>query len=333
KNMAAMSLTILLTLKRQGVPLKRDLIFACVADEEMGSQKGSLWLVDHHPDLVRAEYGLNECGGFTSHFAGVRFYPIQVAEKGICWTTLRTKGAPGHGSLPHKDNAVVKLARAIERLGRRDFPMHRVHEVDVFINTMADHLKFPNKQVLRLMLNPKFNRFIVERILPEDIRPAFRANFRNTVSPTVLRAGSKTNVIPSGAEAKVDGRVLPGSDRDQFLAEMRAVVGPDVDFDVDLYAPPTVFDPHTPLMKKIYDVVTRHDPAGIPVPFMISGFTDAKAYAKLGTTVYGFAPVRMPEGLSFPKLFHGHDERCTVEGFEFGTRCLYEVVSEFAGGR
>ncbi|MBZ0251802.1 MAG: M20/M25/M40 family metallo-hydrolase, partial [Candidatus Methylomirabilis sp.] len=323
KNMAAMSLMTMLVLKRSAARLRRDVIFVACADEEMGSGLGSLWLVDNHPDLVRAEYGLNECGGFTSHFSGVRFYPVQVAEKGFCWTTLRCTGDPGHGSMPHGNNAVVKLARAVERLGEVQFPMHPVAEVEAFIRGMAEHLGFPTSAALRLMLDPRFNRFVVERLIPEDLRGAFRANFRNTVSPTVLRAGSKTNVIPSSAEAKVDGRVLPGQDRESFLAEMREIVGPDVEFHVDNYGPPTVFSAETPLMEKIFEVLRRHDTAAVPVPFMISGFTDAKAYAKLGTIVYGFNPIMMPKDLSFTKLFHGHDERCTVEGFEFGLRCLY----------
>lgn len=117
KHMVAMSLVVMLLAKRHALPLKRDLIFAAVADEEMAFDYGSRWLVENHPDLLRAEYGLCEMGGILTSFAGRRIYPIQVAEKGVCWLRMRARGQPGHGSTPHGDNAVVHLARALARLG------------------------------------------------------------------------------------------------------------------------------------------------------------------------------------------------------------------------
>src|SRR5262249_34168473 len=119
KNMAAMAVMVVKLLRRTGARLKRDVIFAGVADEEAGCDFGSKFLVEEHPDLVRAEYALGEVGGFTLHVQGRRFYPIMVAEKGLCWLRVRARGTPGHGSLPREDNANVRLARAVARLGRR----------------------------------------------------------------------------------------------------------------------------------------------------------------------------------------------------------------------
>ena len=114
KNMVAMSATVLSLLARGGHRLRRDLIFAGVADEEAGCDRGSMWLVDNHPDKVRAEYAISEIGGFTLHSGGKRFYPVQVAEKGLCWLTITSRGTPGHGSIPNRasESATRPAARA-----------------------------------------------------------------------------------------------------------------------------------------------------------------------------------------------------------------------------
>jgi acetylornithine deacetylase/succinyl-diaminopimelate desuccinylase-like protein len=124
KNMVAMSLMTLVLLQRQGVRLDRDVIFAAVADEEAGARHGSLFLVEKHPELVRAEYVLTEVGGHTMHVGAARFYPVQVSEKGLCWFELRAEGPPGHGSMPHPHNAVARLARAIAALADARLPQH-----------------------------------------------------------------------------------------------------------------------------------------------------------------------------------------------------------------
>ena len=133
KNMVAMSLMTLILLKRAGMALERDVIFAAVADEEAGSRLGAQFLVEHHPELVRAEYVLNEIGAYTLHLGDAVFYPIQVAEKGICWFELTAQGTAGHGSMPRPDNAVVRIARAIDALGTVRLPFHDVPVVESFL--------------------------------------------------------------------------------------------------------------------------------------------------------------------------------------------------------
>jgi acetylornithine deacetylase/succinyl-diaminopimelate desuccinylase-like protein len=124
KNMAAMSLETVLLLHREHVALDRDVIFAAVADEEAGSRHGSLFLAEKHPDLVRAAFVLGEVGGHSVTVGATRFYPVQISEKGICWFELTAKGEPGHGSMPHSNNAVVRLARAVAALGGTRLPQH-----------------------------------------------------------------------------------------------------------------------------------------------------------------------------------------------------------------
>jgi acetylornithine deacetylase/succinyl-diaminopimelate desuccinylase-like protein len=333
KNMVAMSLMVLTLLKRTGARLERDVIFAAVADEEAGSNHGARYLVDRHPELVRAEYVLNEIGGYTLYFGDAVFYPIQVAEKGICWFELSAEGVAGHGSMPRPDNAVVRVARAVEALGRVRLPQHNTAVVENFLKKLAERAPFPQKQAILLLLEPRVSGAVLEVLSRRDIgeAAAMAAMLRNTASPTGLAAGKKINVIPSTARAQIDGRIIPGQSIESYLAEVRRVVGDDVKVTVLEGREGSVFDSDTPLFGAICSTLERHHPGAIPVPFMIPGFTDSSAYRALGATCYGFSPVKMPAGLSYPALYHGDDERIPVAGFAWGLRVLYDLVRRFCG--
>lgn len=331
KNMVTMSLMTLVLLKRAGVALDRDVILACVADEEAGSREGAVFLVEKHPELVRAEFVLNEVGGHTMHMGDKRFYPVQVAEKGICWFELVAEGEPGHGSMPHPGNAVVKLSKAIARLGELRLPQHHVPVVEQFLRTLADGAPFPQRKALPMLLSPALAGTILDvlqRANPDQAR-SLNAMLRNTVSPTMLEAGRKVNVIPSSARAQLDGRILPGQTVESFLDEVRRVIGTELRIVVHESHEPATFDARTPLFSAIERALKRHDPEGIPVPYMIPGFTDSFAYGRLGAVCYGFSPVRLGPELNFTRMYHGHDERIPRDGYLWGQRLLYELVRDF----
>jgi acetylornithine deacetylase/succinyl-diaminopimelate desuccinylase-like protein len=332
KNMAAMSLETIVLLARHRVPLDRDVIFAGVADEEAGSRHGSLFLVERHPELVRAEFVLTEVGGHTLHVGGERIYPIQVSEKGICWFELTAEGEPGHGSMPSPKNAVVRLARAVQALGSTRLPLHPTPVVEAFVDALAKHSPFPQGWILPLLLSPTLSSPIVDLVAKADPASArgLDAMLRNTATPTALAAGRKVNVIPSSATATIDGRTIPGQSRDAFLREVLEAIGDDLGVRVIESHDGTVFDSKTALFETIAAVLGAADPGSATVPYMVPGFTDAFAYAKLGAICYGFAPLRMPPGVPFTKLFHGHDERISVEGFGWGLEVLHEVVRRFS---
>jgi acetylornithine deacetylase/succinyl-diaminopimelate desuccinylase-like protein len=333
KNMVAMSLMSLVLLKRQGVALDRDVIFAAVADEEAGSRHGSLFLVERHPDLVRAEYVLTEVGGHTMHVGAARLYPVQVSEKGLCWFEVQAEGPPGHGSMPHPHNAVVRLARAITALSEARLPQHNTEVVSAFVRAIATRAPFPQRRLLPLLLNRAFSGALTRRLEARNLEQALGLNamLRNTASPTMLSAGKKINVIPSMAAVQVDGRLIPGQTLDSFLAEIRTVVGDDVRLTVLEDHPGLTFDSKTELFSAIGQVLERHDPDALPVPYMIPGFTDAFAYQKLGAVCYGFSPVRLGPEVNFSRMYHGHDERIPVAGFSWGLRVLFELVRDFCG--
>ena len=333
KHMAAMSSLVLCRLAAEKRPLKRDLIFAAVADEEAGCDEGSRFLVEKHPDRVRAEYAVGEAGGFTVNVQGKAIYPVQVAEKGTVWMTLKAKGSPGHGSMPREDNAVVRLSEAIARLGRTKLPHHLTAAAAAYIDAIAAAAPMPQSLLLRQLKNPLFAGRILKLIPDKSVANALAAVLANTASPTILRAGSKTNVIPGEAEAEVDGRSLPGQSTEDFVREIRHVVGEDIEIRVDRAMPPIETPAASPLWDAIVATIAEHHPGSTCVPTLMPGFTDAKQWSRLGARCYGFCPVRFPEGgPRFGDLFHGHDERIPVEGLKWGVKVLYDLVVRFAGG-
>jgi acetylornithine deacetylase/succinyl-diaminopimelate desuccinylase-like protein len=328
KNMAAMSVMVLKALHRQQVPLDRDLIFAAVADEEAGCALGSQYLVDHHPDEVRAEYVLGEQGAFTQVLNGRRLYPIQVAQKGSVWLRASTEGAPGHGSMPRQDNAVLALCAALAKLTPNALPLHPTASARRFIRALAAAQPLAARTLMPLLLNPRFSDRMLARIPDPGSARAINAILRNTATPTVLRAGDKTNVIPARAEAELDGRILPGQRPEDLLRELTELLGPTVKLEVLRTMPPVEASSDTPMFEHLAAAIPRLDPEGVAVPFIIPGFTDAEPFCRLGATWYGFSPVWFPPEprASFAELFHGIDERIPVEGFHRGLACLYQVV-------
>lgn len=332
KHMAAMSACVMALLARdvkEGRKLSRDVIFAAVADEEAGCALGSIFLADDHPDEVRAEYMLGEIGAFSLHLFGRTFYPIQVAEKGVCWVRATYVGEPGHGSMPNPDSAVVRLARGVERLGRTRLPMHPTAIVKSFLEKVSRELPAPQRQVLGRLSTPQVAALILDYLVRDPgQRRSFGAMLSNTASPTVMRAGSKVNVIPGRASIDIDGRTLPGQSESGFLEELKEALGGDPQIEVLRSLPAVEASPETALYEHLAATLRRNDPTGHPVPYLIPGFTDAKAYARLGTICYGFSPVKFDptHEVNFTRMYHGHDERVPVAGLQWGVRVLYEAV-------
>jgi acetylornithine deacetylase/succinyl-diaminopimelate desuccinylase-like protein len=330
KQMVAMSVAVVGLLARLGVPLRRELKLAAVADEEAGCAAGSAWLVDHHPDAVRAGHALGEVGGATLYLGGRPFYPVQVAEKGIAWLRATATGATGHGSIPRDDNAVVRLSEFLARVGRRRLPLHPSPEVRRFLDALGGLQGRAGRAAIPLLLRPRLSELVLRRGVrdPGMVR-LLSALLRNTASPTVVHAGAKVNVIPGRAEAELDGRIAVGSSEAELLAELRALAGPGIE--LDLLAPsrpPTTSPPDGELFDTVAAVVAEHHPEATAVPTVTPGFTDAKFWSRLGTACYGFAPIRLEPGdPDFAAMFHGDDERVPVAGLKAGLRMLADVVA------
>ncbi len=330
KNLTALELMVLLLLHREGIPLKRDLILVACADEEEQGDRGLAWLVVNHPDLIRAEYAINEGGGVSLDLRGQSYFTCQTAEKGVCSLRLRASGEAGHGALPHDENAVVMLAEAVAKLGSTPLPVHLTTTTRRFIERLARGQGQETATLVRGLLDPAASSFLL-RQLPISHAWALMLHgmLHNTATPTVLQAGQKINVIPSTAEALVDGRILPGQHPEQFLREVADVVGPAVDIQVEEFAPPLEADPDSPLYRTIDDTLQDLEPESILLPLMVCGATDAKHLAPLEITTYGFCPMRDEGAVSPLQLAHAHNERISLENVRFGLRVLYEVVRRF----
>ena len=332
KNMVAMELQTMLLLKRRGVRLKRDVIFLAAADEEVGGRQGAGWVVDHHPDLIRAEYALNEGGGNAREVNGTLYYHVQTAEKGIQRFRLRARGSPGHGSVPREDNAVLTLAAMLLRLRDQRLPIHLTATSRAYIEGLAAAQPEPLRSQFLDVLDPaRCDGAIASLPVEQSLKRQINAVLRNTVSPTILQAGSQINVIPSIAEAHCDGRILPGQTRASFLRELRDLFGDDAE--IEFLTPEQSFgpleaEPSGPLWETIERVLRERFPGCAVVPKMLAGATDAKHVARLGTKVYGFAP-ELFTGPDESARIHGHDERIGVESLKWGAATLYEVVERF----
>ena len=329
KNMVTTSAMCLLLLKRAGVPLKRDLIFCGVADEETGGDYGAQFMVNEHPDKVRAEYSISEVGGFPLEMFGTRFYLIQVAQKGMCWLRIKTRGDPGHGSFPNRNSALIKAAGIAATLGARRLPQHNVEAATRFIKLLSKHLKFPKNIILKQLLNPVLSNIILDRVIPQkDMAQALEAMLHNTANPTVISAGEKTNVIPSEAIIEVDGRPLPGFTKDDFIKEIRTLIGDEAEIEVFREVAAAEAPAGDPIVDLMDEIISRQDPGALVAPYLVTGSTDATHWKKLGMKCYGFSPVKLPQDASFTSLFHGHDERIPIEGFHFGLKVLFELVTK-----
>lgn len=319
KNMIGMMIAVARHFKRTGIVPPRDLVFAFVADEEAGGKYGCGWLVENRPDLFAGiTEAIGEVGGFSLTVprrdgGERRLYLIETAEKGMQWMRLTAHGRAGHGSFVHDENAVTTLAGAVARLGNHQFPLVLTDPVAQFLTAVGEETghafdpESPDLDGTIAKLGP------IARIVG--------ATLRDSANPTMLSAGYKANVIPGTAEATVDCRVLPGR-LAEFEATVDELIGPDVtrEWITSLPAYETTFDGD--LVDAMNAALLTVDPEARIVPYMLSGGTDAKHFARLGIRCFGFIPLRLPPDLDFAALFHGVDERVPVESLTFGTDVL-----------
>jgi acetylornithine deacetylase/succinyl-diaminopimelate desuccinylase-like protein len=300
------------------------LVFAFVADEEHGGHYGAQWLVDNRPYLFDGvTEAIGEVGGFSltvpRHDGGERrLYLIETAEKGLSWMRLTARGPAGHGSMVHDQNPVTAVAEAVARLGRHRFPLVLTDTVTQFLAAVSEETGLTFDTELADLEGT------IEKLGPNA--RMLKAVLHDTANPTMLKAGYKANVIPATAEAVVDCRILPGR-KAAFEAEVDELIGPDVtrEWIRDFASYETSFDGD--LVDAMNAAVLALDPDGRTVPYMLSGGTDAKAFARLGIRCFGFSPLRLPPDLDFAALFHGVDERVPIDSLRFGTDVLAHFLT------
>jgi acetylornithine deacetylase/succinyl-diaminopimelate desuccinylase-like protein len=225
-----------------------------------------------------------------------------------------------------RGGAVAGLARLLRTLDRRRLPVHVTHVPRRMLETIAAELPAPAAAVIRGLLNPRLPDGLL-RVLGEPGR-AFDPLLHNTVNATIVRAGDQMNVVPSEATVELDGRLLPGFAPDDFLAELRAVVGDDVELEVLRHERGRT-EPDLALFGLLAGVLRERDPGATPVPMLLPGVTDGRIFAKLGIQTYGFLPMQLPTELRFTQLLHAADERVPVDAVEFGAAAIRAVLERY----
>jgi len=323
KGMGIMELLVLFLLKRHRVELGRDVLFLAVADEEEGSRFGMHWLAEHHPELLRADAVINEGAYGFGELLGHRGLVFGVAptEKAPLWLRLRTRGRPGHGSLPHGHNAAARLARALGRLVEARQPVVLRPEMQVTLETLQREGFLPDALDIRDV------SVLTAAAQGNDL---LRALLTNTVTLTTFAAGSKHNVIPAEASSTLDCRLLPGQDADAFLADLRGVIEDDaVEIETVYRFDPLVSPLRTELLEHVEATLAAETDGGVVLPMISPGFTDNRIYRAAGVPAVGFIPVL----LTTEELggVHGHDERISTANLRLGTRLLLDLVRRAAG--
>lgn len=316
--------------------LRRDVLFTCSADEEAGGNAGAKWIAEHRPDWLRAAGALNECGGVATTVAGRRLYPIQVAEKGYAAYRIAVRGTWGHGSMPREDNAAVLAAELIRRLAVPG-PTRITPVMGRFLEQAAAALPGEAATILRGLASDAPGH--AEAALAASCDPmyarALQALVRDTISPDVVHAGIKYNVIPGDAEVQIDCRLLPGTTEADLRAMIEARLGPALaavcELELLVFGAPVESPSAGPLFDLLARTIVDHDPAGIPIAAMAPFGTDAKFTSALGVPTYGFFPLKLDPEERFLERFHGVDERVSVEALRWGLPVLYDVVRRFCG--
>ncbi|MFJ5834175.1 M20/M25/M40 family metallo-hydrolase [Streptomyces sp. NPDC093089] len=325
KGTVAMVLALVRAWARTGHRPRRDLVLAFLADEEATGEYGSRHVVrTHREHFAGVGEAISESGGFSittrPRHAGTdaRVYPIAVGERGTAWMRLTARGTAGHGSGSAQDNAVAELVHALARLTTHRWPT----VVPPAVATLLDTLD----RILGIRIDR--TRLEDEAARLGQLGELFDCTIRHTTNPTVLQAGHKVNVIPSLARAEVDGRFLPGA-QTTFLETVDRLLGPKVTREFINCEEAVAADHEGPAFAAMADALRSQDPHAHPVPFIQSGGTDAKAFAKIGISTYGFTPLLLDPHLHYFGMFHGVDERVPVTGLDFGVRVLHRFLTTY----
>ncbi|MEM4474735.1 MAG: M20/M25/M40 family metallo-hydrolase, partial [Candidatus Bathyarchaeia archaeon] len=338
KSMTAIEVIVMKLLKRNNVQLRGDVIFAATADEERGGQAGAGWLVENHFEKVKAEYVINEGGGQAIPVNGRNIFTVQTAEKGILWLKVKSKGTPGHGSIPGvADNAILRMCHVIEKLGKYRDPIFLTSTVKHFLEVMAKESPHLGLLLKALVENPANGDEFIDKIAEQDkaFAEELRAMLRMTIAPTMVRGGIKENIIPSECEAVFDCRILPGQTTFSALSKIKTILGnvcdmEKLEFEVIQSNEPSESPIDTPLYHTITRTLREFDSNCSVTPILLTGGTDSRFFRKLGAVCYGFHPMvsDLPYG-EILKMIHGVDERISTRNLIFGTTILYNVVEKF----
>lgn len=334
----------IMELVKNRVPLHRDVIFLSEADEESGPYNTS-WLADSHWNLMDCEFALNEGGWIIKNSkGGVQYVSISTGDKVSVPLILTAKGTSTHSSMPRPDSAIFILSKAMARLADYETPVELTPSTRQFFETLAKTSGPPLSKSFEDLVNSRDPEVVREASREISKNVLLHAIMRNTFAPVFLKAGFRGNVIPGSAQATLNLRLIPGTDLQKFIAQIREVIDdPRVDVSI-----PSGDNPDATRVKKLVEEAESLKSSstdtdlyraleagahsvwpGAPVtPYLFQAGTDATAWRSRGVPVYGIYPYPITsEDLT---RMHGNDERVSIESLEQGTEMIYKTLVQVA---
>ncbi len=322
KGLGVMFMLALEQMIRDGVTFRRPVIYLAVPDEETGGRYGTAWLIEHHD--IDPEWVWDEGDGWPNDLGrGNTVYAVNVAEKRCQHVVVTARGIPGHASMPHDDNAIVTLLRALDRVLSNPRPLRSNEVTTAMFRSIAQSQPFPASVLMRKLDNPWALRLAAHRL---EAEPFWAAMLRDTVALTVVRASDVVNVISEYAEAEVDCRLLPDTDLDEFTGWMNRLISDErVEVTVKYRSDPVgITNLEGPFIDAVKHAVELHHPGAVVVPKMFAASSDSRYWRELGCPAYGFAPLVLEKadlGLS-----HGIDERISIDNLVRGVEIARSIT-------
>ncbi len=325
KGLGVVFLLALESLIKEGVKFRRPIVMTAVPDEEAGGS-GMKWLVENHAAAIDPEWVWDEgSGGLKGMFGSGILFAIAVAEKTVQWLKLIATGDPGHGSMPHNNNANVTLVNALKRIADSPRPLRVNSTAAAMFKAIARTQSFPASLVLSNLSNPLALWLASGRLTRDRLTNAL---VRDTISLNMLTAGYKVNVIPEKAEASLDVRLLPETDPDEFVRWLKARINDDrIKIESIQSSPPSGVAPlDNPFYQAVTHAVNRHAPGAGVFPLLMSGATDGRYWRMRGYPAYGFGPCIL-ERHDVGRV-HGIDERISVDNLLLGIKMTRNILME-----
>ena len=329
KAMLAANLATIVALKRSGARLARDIVFLASADEEQGGSASIKVVIEKYWDKIACAYALNEGGRVMLKDGKVQYVGIQASEKVPYNVIVTATGPSGHGSIPRPDNAVVHLAAAIAKLGTYQVPAEPNTITRRYFEQLAKIEENDTAKWMRALEQPERADLAVKHLSEES--PMWNSMLRDSITPTIMNAGFRNNVIPSLATANLNIRMLPGHSIDGLIGQLDKAVN-DPQIKLKLAPDPGENAPPSDLTSSLYKTIERIAPqefsGAVALPFLSTGATDSASLRLHKVQAYGLNPFPLTD--ADDARMHGDDVRIPIESFRKGVAFLYHVVSDFA---
>ncbi len=326
KSVGIMELMAMLLAQRQKLDLQRDVVFLAVADEEAGGSLGAKYMMEHHPEQLVADLVINEGGfGNTDLIPEGPLLLLATDDKSVLWLRLVVRGPGGHGSVPARDDASVTLVHALARLLDVERPLELRAASRAFFATLAGFWEF-----LKPYEETGTDETLLQLVRDNNLAavPFLHAMLANTIALTELHAGQQPNVRPDRAEAVLDCRLLPGTDPDAFIEQLRQQASePALEIEVILREKHGESPLDVPVFEVVRQVLSRNFPGAAIAPVILPGISDSRFFRAEGIPTVGIPHALFK--LDDMKLVHGIDEKLSVENLLKGIQVLYDLVVSF----